>query len=144
MSNHSTDEQNRMGSVRDQVFAYVRETYGVEPDYPFPIAPQYPVLRHRDNRKLFALLMDVPRSKLGMEGEERVDILNLKCSSALSGSLRERKGFFPAYHMRADSWITVLLDGTVPLEEICPLIDLSFALTADRKRRKKTGGTPCA
>lgn len=126
-----------MKSVKQQVFDYVRKTYKVEPDYPFPIAPTYPVLRHSDNRKVFALIMDVPKSRLGLEGEERVDILNLKCSVALSGPLRQQPGILPAYHMHRDSWISLLLDGTVPPEDIFPLIDLSFRLTADQKRLTK-------
>ena len=125
-----------MKSIKQQVFEYVKKTYKIKPDYPFPIAPSYPVLRHPDNRKLFALIMDVPRNRLGLDGEEQVDILNLKCSAALSGSLREQPGILPAYHMHRDSWVTVLLDGTVPVEDICPLIDLSFTLTADQKNRK--------
>ena len=124
-----------MNRFKQQIFAYVKKTYKVEPDYPFPSAPTYPVLRHRENRKLFALLMDVPRSRLGLAGNDRVDILNLKSSVALSGSLRNQPGILPAYHMHRDSWISILLDGTVPLEDIYPLIDLSFSLTADKKSR---------
>ena len=125
-----------MESLREQIFAYVKKQYGVEPDYPFPMAPNCPVLRHSDNRKLFALLMELPRSRLGLEGEERVTVLNLKCSVALSGVLRQQEGILPAYHMHRDSWISVLLDGTVPPEDILPLVDLSFSLTADPKSRK--------
>ena len=125
-----------MASVKEQVLAYVKKQYRVVPDYPFPMAPNCPVLRHEDNRKLFALLMELPRSRLGLEGEERVEVLNLKCSAALSGVLRQQEGILPAYHMHRESWISVLLDGTVPLEDILPLVDLSFSLTADPKSRK--------
>ena len=37
--------------------------------------------------------------------------------------------------MNKEKWITVILDGTVPSEEIFGLIDLSFELT-DVKRKK--------
>jgi len=126
-----------MENVKEQVFDYVKKTYGVAPDYPFPTAPEYPVLRHPGSRKWFALLMDVPRSRLGLYGEERVDIINLKCSPAMAGSLRSQAGIFPAYHMNRDSWISVLLDGTVSIEALIPLIDLSFQLTDDKKRSEK-------
>ena len=55
-----------MESVKDQLFRYVKKTYGVEPDCPFPTDPDCPVLRHQDNRKWFAILMDVSRDKLGL------------------------------------------------------------------------------
>ena len=123
-------------SAKDKVFAYVKKTYRVEPDYPFSTAPEYPVLRHRDNRKWFALIMDVPRDRLGLEGTDRVDVINLKCSAAMAASLRTQPGILPAYHMHRDSWITVLLDGTVTSEDLFTLIDISFQLTADKKQRK--------
>ena len=40
--------------------------------------------------------------------------------------------------MNHDHWISVLLDGTVPVEEIYPLIDISFRLTQSGKARKKS------
>ena len=126
-----------MKSVKEQIFDYVKKTYGVAADYPFPTAPEYPVLRHSGSRKWFALLMDVPRCRLGLNGEERVDIINLKCSPAMVGSLRAQAGFFPAYHMHLDSWITVLLDGTVPAADLFPLIDLSYQLTDDKQHSEK-------
>ena len=125
-----------MSTVKEQIFAYVREQYGVEPDYPFSVAPTYPVLRHAGNRKWFALLMDVPREKLGLKGAGPVDVINLKCDT-LSGVLRQQPGILPAYHMHRDSWVTVLLDGTVPAEDIFPLIDLSYTLTAPKPKRRK-------
>ena len=126
-----------MSSLVQAVFDYVRTTYGVEPDYPFPTAPDYPVLRHPDTRKWFALIMDVPRYRLGLSGEERVDILNIKCDPLLSGSLRLQEGYFPAYHMNHDGWLTILLDGTVPIADITPLLDMSFELTMIKSKKKK-------
>lgn len=123
-----------MITVKDQIFDYVQSTYAVEPDYPFSTAPGYPVLRHKDSRKWFALLMDVPRNRLGLSGEDHVDVINLKCSPAMAASLRRQEGFLPAYHMHRDNWITILLDGTVNTEDIFPLIDISFQLTDATKQ----------
>ena len=123
-----------MPTVLEQVFAYVKKTYGVKPDRPFPNSPESPVLRHRDSRKWFGIVMEVPRERLGLAGEGSVGVLNLKCSPLLAGALREREGILPAYHMNREQWISVLLDGTVPPEEIFPLVDLSFELTASRGR----------
>ena len=126
-----------MSSLVQAIFDYVCLNYGVEPDYPFPTAPDYPVLRHPDTRKWFALIMDVPRYRLGLSGEERVDILNIKCDPLLSGSLRLQEGYFPAYHMNHDGWLTILLDGTVPIADITPLLDMSFELTMIKSKKKK-------
>lgn len=45
------------------------------------------------------------------------------------GSLRMKEGFFPAYHMNKENWISILLDGTVSADEIEPLLELSYQLT---------------
>ena len=124
-------------TVKEELFAYAANTYGVEPDYPFSTAPTYAVLRHLSNRKWFALIGDVARCKLGLEGEERVDIINVKCDPILSGSLRLQEGYFPAYHMNHDGWLTILLDGTVPTEEIIPLLDMSFEMTMVKPKKRK-------
>lgn len=50
-------------------------------------------------------------------------------------NLKQKKGFFPAYHMNKDSWISILLDGSVSEEEIKNLLDLSYKLTMKKKSR---------
>lgn len=117
---------------RQYIFEYVKEAFGTEPEYLWKTAPSYAVLRHRSNRKWYAVVMDVPRERLGLSGEGCADIINVKCDPALIGSLRTNEGYLPAYHMNKDSWISVLLDGSVPAEEICGLIDLSRRLTGKK------------
>ncbi|MEY8332104.1 MmcQ/YjbR family DNA-binding protein [Lachnospiraceae bacterium 47-T17] len=119
--------------TRQQLFQWMKRRYGVEPDYPW--ADENAVLRHRDNNKWFALVMEVGREKLGMDGDGTAEIINLKCQPALIGSLRERDGFYPAYHMNKDQWLSVRLDGSVADDELKSLIDLSFELT--QKKQKK-------
>lgn len=119
--------------TRQQLFQWTKRRYGVEPDYPW--ADENAVLRHRDNNKWFALVMEVGREKLGMDGDGTAEIINLKCQPALIGSLRERDGFHPAYHMNKDQWLSVRLDGSVADDELKSLIDLSFELT--QKKQKK-------
>lgn len=128
-----------MSSLIKDVFDYAANTYGTEPDYPFPTAPTYAVLRHLSSRKWFALFGDVRRDRLGLTGEGKIDILNVKCDPILSGSLLMQEGYYPAYHMNHDSWITILLDGTVPLDEILHLLDLSYVLTMVKPKKKRGG-----
>lgn len=94
------------------------------------------VFRHTGNRKWFALVMEVPRDKLGLPGTEKFDIVNFKCDPILISSLRGEPGIFPAYHMNKSSWITAALDGSVPAETIELLLDVSYELTKTKTRRK--------
>ncbi|MBM6948750.1 MmcQ/YjbR family DNA-binding protein [Mordavella massiliensis] len=124
--------------MREAIFRYVKETYKTEPDYPFSTAPTYPVLRHADNRKWFALLMDVSREKLGLKGTEHVDIINVKLGDPMLVDMLVRQpGYFYGYHIARSNWISILLDGTVPFEEVCRWIDESYAVTASRQKKQK-------
>ena len=121
---------------REQLEKFLCETYAADRDYPWIKYPNYEVFRHSNNKKWFALIMDVSKNKLGLAGDEILDIVNFKCDPVLIGSLRMENGFFPAYHMNKDSWITVALDGTVDDEKIKALADMSYELTSTMKRRK--------
>lgn len=124
--------------LRDEIFKYAKKKYGTEPDWPFSTAPDYPVLRHGDNRKWYALFMYIPRNRLGLDGDQYVDIVNVKLSDPLFVDiLVQQEGYFRGYHISKGNWISILLDGTVPLEEIYPLIDESYMVTASRQKRQK-------
>ena len=120
--------------TRKELERYIAEMHGIKPDFPWSDTPEHAVFRHPGNRKWFALVMELSCEKLGLQGAGRIDILNVKCDPLLIGSLRTDPGFFPAYHMSKTNWITIALDGTVPDDTICWLLELSFNMTAPRYR----------
>ena len=120
---------------RIALFKWTKEQFGTDPEYLWARYPGYAVLRNGGNRKWYALIMDVPRGRLGVSGNGTVDIVDVKCGPIVSGSLRRGQGFLPAYHMNRENWVSVLLDGTVPEEEIKRLIELSYELTAPKQKR---------
>lgn len=124
-------------SIRQRLVEQVERDYGVKPENPFSGTPDAVVFRRNDNRKWFGLVLSVRADRLGLPGERMVDILNVKCDPNLSGSLRQNKGFLPAYHMNKESWLTILLDGSVAMEQIEPLLDMSFFLTAPKLKKRK-------
>ena len=73
--------------------------------------------------------MKIPKTRLGEYSDRIVDIVNIKCDPIMLGSLLEEKGFYPAYHMNKEHWITICLDGSVDDEKILSLIDISYDLT---------------
>ena len=125
---------------REELEAYILNHYSTEPDYPWADTPCAAVFRHANNRKWFALMMEVPRDKLGLAGAEKLDIVNFKCDPILISSLRGETGIFPAYHMNKASWITAALDGSVPAETIELLLDMSYELTEPKLRRNAAKG----
>ncbi|MCI8886662.1 MAG: MmcQ/YjbR family DNA-binding protein [Hungatella sp.] len=124
--------------MRQSVFAYMKKKYKVSPEYPWRKYDTNAVFRHSDNRKWFALVMEVKREKLGMSGEGYVDAINLKIDDRmLKDVLVGEKGILPAYHMNKEHWITVVLDGTVGEDKLHELIQLSYEATASKKKKEK-------
>jgi hypothetical protein len=113
---------------REDVFEYVNEEYGTRPEFLWSKYPLYAVLKHTNN-KWYGIIMNVPKEKIGLEGREEVDIIDVKCPPDMIANLRSGNGFFPAYHMNKEHWITILLDGSVEDGQIKQLIDLSYELT---------------
>jgi len=115
---------------RDSLFKYAREQYKAEPEYLWDKLPGYAVLRHQDSEKWFALVMNVPGTKLGLSDEAEVDILEVKARPEHIGSLRKMDGILPAYHMNKEHWISVLLSGPLTAKEIHNLLGESYELTS--------------
>lgn len=122
---------------RQELKALIKENYGVTADHPWMRSPKHEVFRHDSNKKWFALIMDVPRSKLGLQGNELIDVVNFKYDQFLLGSLLKEKGFFPGYHMNKSYWISVALDGSAPDDKIRMLLDMSYEATAPRNQFTK-------
>ncbi len=125
-------------SLRDAVLTLAMERYCTVPEYPFAKFPGFAVLRH-PNQRWYGVIMALPCGKLGLSGDGMVDALNVKCDPRLCGSLRLQPGILPAYHMNKESWNTIVLDGTVDMEQIGILLDISYDQIETRKpsRRKK-------
>lgn len=134
--------ENKVKSIKEEIIKEAKKRYGVSPEYLWAKFPKDAVLRHMDNKKWFAVIMDVERNKLGISAvgeedrDEVVEILDVKAEPEMVGLLTAARGFFPGYHMNKKYWITVLLDGTVDKEQILFLLDNSFALTESKQKRK--------
>ena len=95
----------------------------------FPFSPDTPVFKIKT--KMFGFL----------RYKEGVGHINLKCNPEEAMVMRDIfESVIPGYHMNKEHWNTVILDGTVPKEEIESMIETSYALVvqnltkADRLR----------
>ena len=133
-------------TLRDKVLVYVKKEYGIEPQPLWRSYPMYEVLSHETGRgsgreHWFGIIMEVSADKVGIEREGHVHILNVRCDPEAAEFLRMSRGYLPAYRMNAKDWISVVLDGTVPMEGIKLLIDESFAVSASGEAKKKVRRT---
>ncbi|NCB91806.1 MAG: MmcQ/YjbR family DNA-binding protein [Clostridia bacterium] len=119
---------------KKQLETYINGKYNIKPDYMWADAPNHQVYRNKTNRKWFALVMDIPRCKLGLEGDENIDVLDIKCEKDMVFSLLDTEGYFPAYHMNKANWITVILGGSLSDDIIKSLLDMSYGLVENKKK----------
>lgn len=121
---------------RKELEKLIFKEYKAKPDFPWDSAPTYAVFRHKENKKWFAVIMDIPKNRIGLENDEIISIVNFKCDPILVGSLILEEGLFKAYHMNKTNWITAALDGSADDEKIKFLLDYSFDVTKKKTKNK--------
>lgn len=127
-----------MGEIamtRQELFALAAQRYGTAPEYPWQ--DDNAVLRRKDNEKWYAVVLRVAASKLGPEETGELELLNVKCDPVLLSSLRTQTGYFPAYHMNKEKWLSIRLGKRELDEAIADLLALSYELTGPKPRSRK-------
>ena len=79
--------------------------------------------------------MNLDKSKLIENSNGEVEIMDIKLDPNVVEDLLQRNGFYPAYHMNKQHWISVLLDGTVAKDRVFDLIHMSFLATASALKK---------
>ena len=80
----------------------------------------------------------MPPSKLGINNEKLVDIITLKVGDPLLKELLlQQEGIFQGLGFGQRDWVTILLNGTIPIEDIQSFIERSFRITASAKQKKQ-------
>lgn len=63
--------------------------------------------------------------------------INLKCSKEKINMVRQQfDSVLPAYHLNKEHWNSVILDGTVPDDDIFNMIKESYLLTLNKPKRR--------
>ena len=78
--------------------------------------------------KMFALI-----------GEDQAPLrMNLKCDPEDAQALRvQYQAIIPGYHMNKTHWLSLIMDGTLPDELVCELIDHSYDLVVAKMSAAK-------
>jgi predicted DNA-binding protein (MmcQ/YjbR family) len=95
----------------------------------FPFGPD--VYVYKVVGKMFGLLSEslLPSPAGDASKTRRIASINLKCDPSEALMLRQIfPAITPGYHMNKQHWNTVLLDGSVPENEIKRMIENSYAL----------------
>lgn len=122
--------------TRSEFEALVFDCYNVKADYPFEEDFETGVFRHEDNKKWFALAMNIDYRKIKSGRNETVEVVNLKCAPEVIESIADvEPGIYRAYHMNKTHWLTVALPEC-ETEMLTWLLGISYDLTRRKIKRK--------
>ena len=103
---------------RREVIDYCLTFKNVFEDYPFH-DDNWCVIRHKKNEKVFAWIFD----------KDGYVWVNVKCDVEWRDFWRNAfDSVIPAYHLNKTYWNSIILDGTIPVEDIKRMIGESYDL----------------
>ncbi|WP_195340396.1 MmcQ/YjbR family DNA-binding protein [Fusobacterium sp. 1001295B_180824_G3] len=111
-----------------EIIEYAKNKYGDELEFLWEKSPNNAVLRRKSTNKWYIVILTISKRKLGIDDDEIIEVINLHNTAEEVERSIDYKKYFPAYHMNKKYWYTICLDGTVELEEIYRLIDVSYEL----------------
>lgn len=111
-----------------RLIEYVREKYGRELEFLWEKYDDCAIWRRGDTNKWFAGVFAVSLRKLGLESDERAEIIDLRLPPEEMPALIDGKRYFGGWHMNKKHWYTIVLDGSVEFSELCRRIDVSYSL----------------
>ena len=115
-------------SQAQMLIEYVRNTYGDELEFLWQKFPDYAVWRRKDNKKWYAVILTIPKNKLGLKSNELVEIIDLRIEPDKMKEILQNEHYYPGWHMNKKSWYTIILDDGIPDDEICRRLDESYHL----------------
>ena len=115
-----------------KVIQYVKEKYNDDLEYLWKKFPNNAIWRNKSNNKWYGVLLVIPKSKLGIESDDTVEIIDLRYPKEHIAEIVDHEQIFTGYHMNKHSWITIKLDDTVKIEKIYQLIDRSYELSLEK------------
>ena len=111
-----------------EIVTYVKNKYGDELEFLWEKSPKNAVVRRKSSNKWYAVILTIPKRKIGLKSDEVIEVINLHNIPKEIEKLIDYKRYFPAYHMNKKHWCTICLDGTIELKEIYKKIDISYEL----------------
>ena len=114
--------------TREQIEKHAKEKFGTQPEHLWLKYPQTEVFRRSGSKKWYGIIMDIPQSKVGLDGDDVIDVLVIKGDPYDIVHLCRMEGFAPAYHMNKKHWFSVILCNASDEGLVYSLIDRSYEL----------------
>lgn len=116
-----------------KIIKYIREKYDDGLEFLWEKYDNNAIWRNKANDKWYGLLLTVSKRKLGIDSDDIVEIIDLRYQKEKVDEIINGKNIYPGYHMNKKSWITIILDDSIAIDEIYDLIDNSYELSSLKK-----------
>lgn len=113
-------------TTREETIAVCKQFDNVYEDYPFR-DPNWTVIRHKQNKKVFAWIFE----------KDDYIWVNVKCDPEWRDLWRNAyDSVIPGWHLNKEHWNSIILDGSIPDQDIRRMLQESFDLTRPRLRKR--------
>lgn len=128
IANNCFDKYVFKSDYAQRLIEYVSDAFGDDLEFLWDKFPDNAIWRRADNKKWYAALLTVTKDKLGAPSHEKVEIIDLRAAPENADAIVDNKTIFRGYHMNKKHWITIMLDGSVPLSDIEKMLNESYEL----------------
>lgn len=114
----------------------IQKNYHAVIEHPWQKYPENITAKETSSGKWFVLFMKIKGNLIGLPTSERIQIMNVKAEPDFINMICQTPGYAPAYHMNKEHWLTVRLDGSIPMETVMDLIRQSYEMLRDTPTRR--------
>jgi len=125
-------------TIRERLDIYTKDKYGIDPEI-LPFSHEdYAIYRHTETGKWFAVFIVKERIAFGLDGDGTAEILCVKPKDHFFADfMMQQQGYLRGFPSSRWDWISMVLDGTVPYEDICRWLDESYQATESKSINSK-------
>ncbi|MCD8027683.1 MAG: MmcQ/YjbR family DNA-binding protein [Erysipelotrichaceae bacterium] len=128
IKNNCTKEEYFNSSQANRISQMIYNQYHDVPEFLWEDDDETGVFRNPRNGKWYGIVMYINQSKLDSKTDKEVEILNIKLDDKVK-ELLNKDGYYRAYHMNKEKWLSIILDDTLDDEEIMQYVKTSHQFT---------------
>ncbi|MCD7809729.1 MAG: MmcQ/YjbR family DNA-binding protein [Erysipelotrichaceae bacterium] len=128
IKNKCTKKEYFNSSQTNRISQLIYNQYHDVPEFLWEDDDETGVFRNSRNGKWYGIVMCINQSKLDNKTDKEVEILNIKLDDKVN-ELLNKDGYYRAYHMNKEKWLSIILDETLNDEEIMQYLKVSHQFT---------------
>jgi predicted DNA-binding protein (MmcQ/YjbR family) len=118
----------------NRIAKHILNNYGDYPQFLWKKFPGYGVFKNASNKKWYGIISNIDYSKINKTKTGEIEVINLKLDEKIIIKLLKEKGFYPAWHMNKQTWITLILNETLTDDTVMKYVEQSYKYTIGEQK----------